>query len=910
MTMLDRRLKRMEERLLKSVPKEEINAILANTGRSVVKPAITAAGKKRSAEMAFEDDITSWAQTAPYLKQQRNTDGARTSVPPPLRDPTVDSDDGSHALPSKELQEHLAEVFFDYVYGQPYFLLHKPSFMRRLKGGTAPPILVLAICAVSARFSKHPAVQHERPFSAGESFAAEARRQLLKNFDTANITNLTVCILLGLHEFGTCHGGRSWAFGGMATRMAHALQLHKEADQDPMAKVHPLMRPDYLHEGGHMGGYMSFIDKEIRRRCFWACFVMDRFNSSGTERPCIINESEVEIQLPVHDRNLQLDVQAITEQLDGGVKDTSELPEEEKVAVAAENMGIGAYIVRAVAMYGRVVKYLNQGGKEKDAREMWDSDSHFAELRSELQHFIVDLPEAFQYTQANILAHDADRRLAQLIFLHIAYQQVRLFLHRSASNMAGSNQHGPSIVPQEFAVSAREVALEAATKIAEILQEGQERGAHVVAPFTGYCAFNASLIHLVRMFDSRPAIQMEAKKHMETCLKFLLQMRQYWGLFHPITDNLKLLYKKFAESYSRGTNLAAHREISRMLQYGDWFLKYPQGFPPEDLEDDPAKGRVAGDVRSPSEDAALSHRPDLQTADEFFARLGPHRQTPLLVGAVKHAENFMQSPSDTRSSPGHVQSPMTHAGTSMQSPPMHTPPMATNTPALIQKPAKRPRSIDTHKASHVRQTSMPQQSSSAYAGNFGPQETPSQLTSPLSARLPGMPTTSAARFSSYAPQVLTPQNLAAQGGVHFNHHQQPPQHPVSQGQTSQPPFLYDPSLIAALSTGLWQGFDQPMNTADISGFPEHQVGSSAWFMPFNSVPPDFETAHVGLNALGMLAANSGVGGVSGTAAESGGSLSAVTAAAERPGSSTSAAGVPAGGIAGYHGGGGRQQQQR
>jgi hypothetical protein len=134
MTMLDRRLKRMEERLLKSVPKEEIDAMLANTGRSVVKPAITAAGKKRNAEMAFEDDIAAWAQTGPQLKQQRNLDGAKISVPPLLaRDSTMITDDGSHALPPKDIQEHLSEVFFDYVYGQPYFLLHKPSFMRRLR---------------------------------------------------------------------------------------------------------------------------------------------------------------------------------------------------------------------------------------------------------------------------------------------------------------------------------------------------------------------------------------------------------------------------------------------------------------------------------------------------------------------------------------------------------------------------------------------------------------------------------------------------------------------------------------------------------------------------------------------------------------------------------------------------------
>lgn len=133
----------MEERLLKCVPKEEVNAILANTGRSVVKPAITTAGKKRSAEMAFEDECSAWANAAPYSKPKHHLEGpgpgARPpSLPPSLQPPSssaaaVDSDNGSHALPPKDIQEHLAEVFFDCVYGQPYFLLHKPSFMRLLK---------------------------------------------------------------------------------------------------------------------------------------------------------------------------------------------------------------------------------------------------------------------------------------------------------------------------------------------------------------------------------------------------------------------------------------------------------------------------------------------------------------------------------------------------------------------------------------------------------------------------------------------------------------------------------------------------------------------------------------------------------------------------------------------------------
>lgn len=41
--------------------------------------------------------------------------------------------DGSDVLPSKELQEHLFDVYFDRVYGQPYYLLHKQTDLRRLR---------------------------------------------------------------------------------------------------------------------------------------------------------------------------------------------------------------------------------------------------------------------------------------------------------------------------------------------------------------------------------------------------------------------------------------------------------------------------------------------------------------------------------------------------------------------------------------------------------------------------------------------------------------------------------------------------------------------------------------------------------------------------------------------------------
>lgn len=131
MAMLDKRLKRMEERIIKIVPKDEQD--LSAVTRAQVKPIIPGttpvkAGKKRPAEDAFGPELDAWAKS--------NTTGDAGIPSSILAQEAQESKlltEGADALPSREIQEHLAEVFFENLYGQAYHLLHKPSFMRKLK---------------------------------------------------------------------------------------------------------------------------------------------------------------------------------------------------------------------------------------------------------------------------------------------------------------------------------------------------------------------------------------------------------------------------------------------------------------------------------------------------------------------------------------------------------------------------------------------------------------------------------------------------------------------------------------------------------------------------------------------------------------------------------------------------------
>lgn len=134
MAMLDKRLKRMEERIIRIIPKEENDS--ATVVRAQVKPAIPgttqakpANPKKRPAEEAFGPELQAWATSA----KGTGNEVVPASLAAHEAEETKLLVEGADALPSKEIQEHLAEVFFDNLYGQAYHVLHKPSYMRKLK---------------------------------------------------------------------------------------------------------------------------------------------------------------------------------------------------------------------------------------------------------------------------------------------------------------------------------------------------------------------------------------------------------------------------------------------------------------------------------------------------------------------------------------------------------------------------------------------------------------------------------------------------------------------------------------------------------------------------------------------------------------------------------------------------------
>ena len=571
--------------------------------------------------------------------------------------------------------------------------------------------------------------------------------------------------------------------GGMATRMAYALQLHRELDHDPLGR-----KTENKSE-------LSFTDREIRRRTMWACILMDRFTSSGTERPMFADEDIIKVQLPVKESSFQMEIPGPTESLDGRVpnpvkSDTGQMSDPKS------NMGVAAYMIRVIVLWGRVIKYLNMGGKEKDEYPIWDTRSHYAELRRQANDFKTSLPAGLQDTRENLKNHAAERLGNQFLFMHIASNQVVLFLHRFAIPTAPGARN-PKEIPKSFLAEAAPAALDAASQISLLINDATEY--HAVAPFLGYCAFMSSTIHVWGIFSKNKSIEASCKKHLASNVKYLGKMKKHWGMFHFIAENLKDIYRQHADASQKGSSELESQDDT-IFQYGDWFQKFPHGVSETDYQDPAVKIK-----KEPNSDASISHGKDLQSVEDFFhTQSPPFRSAQPRKSGKKNAKAASQAEDRP---PQQLQQPDSHTNAAQQ--------------GMIPHPMSQPPMDPSAFVGHPPQL-YPQPCTNSYPQTFDmlPLSTPANtsLLPQLDRHLV---------YGAYASNESTGSSSASALNALTNDPQDPQTHQHG---------LNDPA------TSMW---DNPLDLSPQTQ--QHLLGpggymgdlqTSAWFMPFNLNPPE------------------------------------------------------------------------
>ena len=276
---------------------------------------------------------------------------------------------------------------------------------------------------------------------------------------------------------------------GLAVRMAHALKINSEYNSDILCAETDIS--------------LSVASRESRRRLMWACYVLDAWAGRGADQLTLLRENDIKIQLPGNERNFGLRIPSVTETL--GVGHVLQfLPPAIVPRRPAANMGIMAYYIRVVALWKRIVRYVNH---LHDGPPPWQPDSLFAALDADLNLWRSELPDFVEYTADTIYARLDSNQLGSLVLIHCTYHHNYLELYK-ATMPALFKLPKPFEFPpdqREFLQTAQANCFYHAKHLADILAEAAEHGARLLSdsllPFFVYDSTRVMLYYVACLLD-------------------------------------------------------------------------------------------------------------------------------------------------------------------------------------------------------------------------------------------------------------------------------------------------------------------------------------------------------------------------------------------------------------------------
>jgi len=233
--------------------------------------------------------------------------------------------------------------------------------------------------------------------------------------------NIQALLMLGLYEWGQTRGLSAWLYVGLAIRLAFSMGLAFEDDPDNASDARPTSSSRHSASPRE-----DAIEKEVRRRTFWSCFIMDRMLAAGKCRP-MIDPEKLRVQLPCSDDQFLFVHDVQTGFLTSGWLDDSYA---HQLRSSVSDDGVLSRYIRLVEIFGRLSEYSYAGGRRTEKLPPWDESTEFFQLRLQLKEFHDALPLSLTFTEANLSAHIEKRNATTYASLHTLYSLCLIVLHR------------------------------------------------------------------------------------------------------------------------------------------------------------------------------------------------------------------------------------------------------------------------------------------------------------------------------------------------------------------------------------------------------------------------------------------------------------------------------------------------
>ncbi|KAI0876803.1 fungal-specific transcription factor domain-containing protein [Hypoxylon argillaceum] len=272
------------------------------------------------------------------------------------------------------------------------------------------------------------------PAAASEYYAdilALALGPVRTTMSTASLDRVAALLMLGLYEWSQTQpktgGMTAWMYVGNAIRMAQFLGLCFEDAREPGGSKFRAIDSQLKSVGRRS---QLALQKEIRRRIMFSCFILDRMLACGKDRVPIIRSEDLNVQLPCSEDKFDLAIEVQTGRLN-------------QLERSGSDDSILSRFIQLVNLWGEISNYSSRGGRVEDKHPPWHPESDFYNLNKALEAFDSSLQETFTFSRSNYFKHENHLASSTFILLHMLRFVCLIMLHREYVPFVPIRCHGP-----------------------------------------------------------------------------------------------------------------------------------------------------------------------------------------------------------------------------------------------------------------------------------------------------------------------------------------------------------------------------------------------------------------------------------------------------------------------------------
>jgi hypothetical protein len=302
----------------------------------------------------------------------------------------------------------LLSVFFLHVPETAHCMFPEAAFKSWVLSSSEKTLddlmLIYTILALGTIFS--PKTEHQ---SLGSHYAAISRHAC----DTRHFSIQLVQsrFLLANYYFATNNPNDAWDLGGAALRAASGIKLNLEIEKsdDAYLKAFPY--------GLKRAGYA-----ECRRRTFWSCYLMDRYNACCSGHLCVINPEDVFLRLPCDINSFESQAETSNPFFDHTtppIKNTN------------WTMGSMAYLINIFTIWGDVTAKIYRNSQRPIPLASNAAFITFYESATRRLHeWKESLPSCYTFSAENLKRASNNGKLGTFMTMHTAYHNTAMKLNR------------------------------------------------------------------------------------------------------------------------------------------------------------------------------------------------------------------------------------------------------------------------------------------------------------------------------------------------------------------------------------------------------------------------------------------------------------------------------------------------